>query len=70
MPSKPSTSILSFTSTSNIAGLLLDVDILSILMHKYNGFAFFDYASVSPYLQINMNNPLPDNYRQSLDFLK
>ena len=60
----------SFTSVSNITGLLLDVDILSILMHKYNGFAFFDYASGSPYLQIDMNNPLPDNYRQSLGFTK
>ena len=39
-------------------------------MHKYNGFAFFDYASGSPYLQIDMNNPLPDNYRQSLGFAK
>jgi selenocysteine lyase/cysteine desulfurase len=60
----------SFTSASNITGLLLDVDTLSILMHKYNGFAFFDYASGSPYLQIDMNNPLPDTYRQSLDFIK
>ena len=60
----------SFTSASNITGLLLDVDTLSILMHKYNGFAFFDYASGSPYLQIDMNNPLPDNYRQSLGFAK
>ena len=60
----------SFTSVSNITGLLLDVDTLSILMHKYNGFAFFDYASGSPYLQIDMNNPLTDNYRQSLGFTK
>ena len=60
----------SFTAASNITGLLLDVDTLSILMHKYNGFAFFDYASGSPYLQIDMNNPLPDNYRQSLGFAK
>ena len=60
----------SFTSVSNITGLLLDVDTLSILMHKYNGFAFFDYASGSPYLQIDMNNSLPDNYRQSLGFSK
>ena len=60
----------SFTAVSNITGLLLDVDMLSIIMHKYNGFAFFDYASGSPYLQIDMNDPLPDNYRQSLGFEK
>ena len=60
----------SFTSASNITGLLLDVDMISILMHKYNGFAFFDYASGFPYLQIDMNEPLSDNYRESLGFVK
>ena len=60
----------SFTSASNITGLLLDVDMISILMHKYNGFAFFDYASGSPYLHIDMNDPLPDDYRESLGFIK
>ena len=60
----------SFTSASNITGLLLDVDMISILIHKYNGFAFFDYASGSPYLQIDMNEPLPDSYRESLGFVK
>ena len=60
----------SFTAASNITGLLLDVDMISILMHKYNGFAFFDYASGSPYLHIDMNDPLPDSYRQSLGFVK
>lgn len=60
----------SFTAVSNITGLLLDVDVISIIMHKYNGFAFFDYASGSPYLQMDMNDPLPDNYRKSLGFVK
>ena len=60
----------SFTAASNITGLLLDIDMISILMHKYNGFAFFDYASGSPYLQIDMNDPLPDNYRELLGFVK
>ena len=60
----------SFTAVSNITGLLLDVDMISMIMHKYNGFAFFDYASGSPYLKIDMNDPLPDNYRKALGFLK
>ena len=60
----------SFISVSNITGLLLDVDMISIIMHKHNGFAFFDYASGSPYLQIDMNGPLPDDYRHSLGFVK
>ena len=58
----------SFTASSNITGLLLDIDYISSLMHTANGFAFFDYASAAPYLQINLNDPLPDNYRKLLGF--
>ena len=58
----------SFTASSNITGLLLDVDLISSLMHKSKGFAFFDYASAAPYLQINLNDPLPDDYRKLLGF--
>ena len=60
----------SFTSASNITGLLLDVDLISILLHKNGGFAFFDYASGSPYLKIDMSEPLPDEYRALLKFEK
>jgi selenocysteine lyase/cysteine desulfurase len=60
----------SFTSASNITGLLLDLDLISILMHKNGGFAFFDYASGSPYLKIDMNEPLSDEYRSLLKFEK
>ena len=60
----------SFTAASNITGLLLDVDMISLLMHKHNGFACFDYASGSPYLHIDMNDPLPNNYREILGFIK
>lgn len=58
----------SFTASSNITGLLLDVDKISIIMHEANGFAFFDYASGAPYLQIDVNGALPDEYRQLLGF--
>ena len=58
----------SFTACSNITGLLLDVDSIASLMHKYGGFAFFDYASGGPYLQMNVSGPLPDNYRKLLGF--
>ena len=59
----------SFTAASNITGLLLDVDIISILMHKYKGFAFFDYAAGAPYLKIDVKIPLPDDYRDMLKFM-
>ena len=58
----------SFTASSNITGLLLDIDLISILMHKEKGFAFFDYAAGAPYLQIDLNGPLPDSYRKLLGF--
>jgi selenocysteine lyase/cysteine desulfurase len=58
----------SFTAASNITGLLIDVDAFSIEMHKNGGFAFFDYASAAPYLQINVNSILPDEYRKKLKF--
>ena len=58
----------SFTAASNITGLFLDVDAYSIEMHKNGGFVFFDYASGAPYLQINLNGKLPDEYRKKLNF--
>ena len=58
----------SFTAASNITGIYLDVDKYSILMHKYNGLAFFDYAAAAPYIKIDMNKKLPDDYRKLLGF--
>ena len=55
-----------FTATSNITGKYLDVDKYSILMHKHNGLAFFDYASGAPYLKMDMNKVLPESYRELL----
>ena len=60
----------SFTASSNITGLLLDVDKIAIIIHENNGFAFFDYASGAPYLKIDMQNALPDEYRKMLKFEK
>ena len=59
----------SFTASSNITGLLLDIDRISLLMHKANGFAFFDYAAAAPYLKMDLNGPLPDEYRKLLGFI-
>ena len=58
----------SFTSASNITGKYLDVDKYAILMHKYNGLAFFDFAAAAPYLKMDMNKKLPDDYRNLLGF--
>ena len=58
----------SFTAASNITGKYLDIDKYSILMHKYNGLAFFDYASAAPYIKIDINKKLSDDYRKLLGF--
>ena len=58
----------SFTAASNITGKYLDVDKYAILMHKYNGLAFFDYAAAAPYTKMDMNKKLPDDYRNLLGF--
>ena len=58
----------SFTSASNITGKYLDVDKYTILMHKYNGLTFFDFAAAAPYLKMDMNKKLLDDYRKLLGF--
>ena len=58
----------SFTAASNITGKYLDIDKYAILMHKYNGLAFFDFAAAAPYIKMDMNKKLPDDYRKLLGF--
>ena len=58
----------SFTAASNITGKYLDIDKYSILMHKFNGLAFSDYAAAAPYIKMDMNKKLPDDYRTLLGF--
>ena len=37
-------------------------------MHKYNGLIFLDYAASAPYIKIDMNKKLDNNYRKLLSF--
>ena len=60
----------SFTASSNITGLLLDVDRIASMIHKENGFVFFDYAAGAPYLKIDLTDSLPQDYRNMLHFKK
>lgn len=59
-----------FSAASNITGKFLDVDKLAYFMHLFNGFAFFDYAAGGSYLKMDMNSPLPNDYRVLLGFEK
>ena len=45
-----------FNAASNITGVLTDTDVVSSLMHKYGGLAFWDYAASAPYVKIDMNS--------------
>ena len=49
-----------FSAASNITGILSDVDAITVLMHKYGGLVFFDYAAAASHIKIDMN-PLLNN---------
>jgi len=59
-----------FSAASNITGVYLDVDYISLLLHQYNALGFYDYATASPYVKIDMNKALPVDYREKLGFKK
>ncbi|KAG9072540.1 hypothetical protein KI688_000311 [Linnemannia hyalina] len=51
-----------FSAGSNLTGVLNDTVAISELLHKYDGFAFYDFAGVGPYTTIDMNPP-PSNLK-------
>lgn len=55
----------SFTAASNITGEKLNVDVISLIIHEFGGFAFFDYATAAPYLKLDMNCLNNDNFEDS-----
>ncbi|KAF4041926.1 Aminotransferase class-V [Phytophthora infestans] len=45
----------SFAAASNLTGMLINVDEVSTLLHKYGALACWDYATCAPYVDIDMN---------------
>ncbi|KAG2887439.1 hypothetical protein PC115_g20350, partial [Phytophthora cactorum] len=45
----------SFAAASNLTGMLIDVDKVSTLLHKYGALACWDYATCAPYVDLDMN---------------
>lgn len=45
----------SFTAASNITSILQDTISITVLLHKYDALAFWDYATAGPYIKIDMN---------------
>lgn len=52
--------VSTISAGSNITGTLVDVDRVAVLCHKYGTLAVFDYASVAPYIEINMGGITKD----------
>lgn len=44
-----------FCAASNITGNLVDVNSITICLHKHGALAFWDYATAAPYVKIDMN---------------
>ncbi|MDE8602563.1 aminotransferase class V-fold PLP-dependent enzyme [Marinomonas sp. RSW2] len=45
----------SFSAASNVTGILCDQDAITILLHRYNALAFWDFAAAAPYVTLDMN---------------
>lgn len=54
----------SFTAASNVTGIEPDYFKLAKMMHRYNGYAFVDFACAAPYVKIDMH---PDDPEAKLD---
>ena len=48
-----------FSAASNITGVLSDTTAISIMLHKHNALAFFDFAAAGPYIPLEMNPHVP-----------
>ena len=43
-----------FSAASNVTGLLADVDAVTLLLHRHDALALWDYASAAPYLPVQV----------------
>ncbi|CAF2661197.1 unnamed protein product [Rotaria sp. Silwood2] len=57
--------ICTFNAASNVTGIRIDVDKISQLVHKYDGWIFWDYAAAAPYVNIDMN-PSKTAYKEAV----
>lgn len=54
----------SFTSCSNVTGIITPFHEMAKIMHEYGGLCFIDYAASAPYVDINMH---PEDPQMKLD---
>ncbi|GAB1608921.1 probable cysteine desulfurase isoform X1, partial [Argonauta hians] len=51
--------LTAFSAASNVTGILTDTVAIARLVHQYEAYSFWDFASAGPYVNIDMN-PAPD----------
>lgn len=44
-----------FSAASNITGILVNTDEITVCLHKHGALAFWDYATAAPYVKIDIN---------------
>ena len=49
----------SFSAASNVTGIVSDTAAISILLHRYDALAFWDFAAAAPYVEIAMRSAGP-----------
>lgn len=54
-----------FSAASNVTGKISDVDRIAAILHRHGALAFFDYATGAPYMSMNMNPPVTEEYPSS-----
>lgn len=45
----------SFSAASNVTGIVSNTEALTVLLHRHDALAFWDYAAAAPYVRIEMN---------------
>lgn len=50
----------SFAAASNITGIIVPVEKVATMLHRYGFLSFWDYATAAPHVEIDMN-PTDEN---------
>ena len=46
----------SFSAASNVTGIVSNIRAVTLLLHRFGAFAFWDFAAAAPYVSIEMNS--------------
>jgi hypothetical protein len=57
--------VLVLSCLISVAGLLTDVDAVSVALHRAGGIVVFDYAAAAPYVKVQPYSPHPHSHPHS-----